>query len=238
MRASMLAAGAAAAWSLPGLAPLMPPVSRLLGVPRRLDGDGVALTFDDGPHAEGTPAVLEVLKRFGAPATFFLTGEQVERAPTLAAEIAAEGHTIALHGFRHRNMLRLSPWAVAEDLRRGQDAIASATGHAPATYRPPFGIFSAGGLAAVRLAGFEPILWSRWGRDWSARATPESIAAKVAGELSPGDVLLLHDADHYASAGSWRTTVAALPRVLDAIAARGLDLAPLTAAAVAQPPGR
>ncbi|HEY8770962.1 MAG TPA: polysaccharide deacetylase family protein [Thermoleophilaceae bacterium] len=222
MRSSLLAAGAAAAWGLPGLAPLMPAVSRVLGIPRRLAGAGVALTFDDGPHPEGTPAVLEVLERFAAPATFFLTGEQVERSPTLAAEIAAEGHTIALHGFRHRNMLRLSPWAVAEDLRRGQEAIASATGHAPSTYRPPYGIFSAGGLAAVRLAGFEPILWSRWGRDWSARATPESIAAKVAGELSAGDVLLLHDADHYSAAGSWRNTAAALPRVMEALEARAL----------------
>ena len=66
MRSSLLAAGAAAAWGLPGLAPLMPAVSRVLGIPRRLAGAGVALTFDDGPHPEGTPAVLEVLERFAA----------------------------------------------------------------------------------------------------------------------------------------------------------------------------
>ena len=74
----------------------------------------------------------------------------------------------------------------------------------------------------MRSAGFEPILWSRWGRDWSARATPESIAAKVAGELSSGDVLLLHDADHYSAPGSWRNTAAALPRVIEALQARAL----------------
>jgi peptidoglycan/xylan/chitin deacetylase (PgdA/CDA1 family) len=222
MRASLLAAGAAAAWSLPGLAPIMPSVSRVLGIPRRLDGDGIALTFDDGPHTQGTPAVMEVLERFGVPATFFLTGEQVERNPSLAAEIAAAGHAIALHGHRHRNMLRLTPSAVAEDLRRGQAAIAAATGLAPATYRPPFGIFSAGGLAAVRREGFEPILWSRWGRDWAGRATPDSIAATVAGELSPGDVLLLHDADHYSAAGSWRNTAGALPKVLQMLESRAL----------------
>jgi peptidoglycan/xylan/chitin deacetylase (PgdA/CDA1 family) len=233
MRASLLAAGAAAAWSLPGLAPLMPSVSRALRIPRRLDGDGVAVTFDDGPHPQGTPAVLEVLERFGAPATFFLTGEQVDREPALAAEIAAAGHAIALHGHRHRNMLRLTPAAVADDLRRGQDAIAAATGRAPSTYRPPFGIFSAGGLAAVRREGFEPVLWSRWGRDWAARATPESIAAKVAGELSPGDVLLLHDADHYSSPGSWRNTAGALPRVLQMIGSRGLRPVTLQEAASA-----
>lgn len=225
MRASLLAAGAVAAWSLPGLAPVMPSVSRVLGIRRRLEGEGAALTFDDGPHAQGTPAVLEVLERFAVPATFFLTGEQVVRAPALAGEIVAAGHAIALHGYRHRNMLRLTPGAVAEDLWRGQEAIATATGRVPTTYRPPFGIFSAGGLAAVRRAGFEPILWSRWGRDWSARATPDSIAAQVAGELLPGDVLLLHDADHYSVPGSWRNTAGALPRVIEALEAR--DLAPV-----------
>jgi peptidoglycan/xylan/chitin deacetylase (PgdA/CDA1 family) len=223
MRISLLAAGAAAAWSVPALAPLMPSVSRLLGVPRSLEDGGVAITFDDGPHMEGTPAVLAALAERDAPATFFLTGEQVERTPELAAEIAAAGHAIALHGFRHRNMLRLTPWAVVEDLRRGQSAIAQATGNAPVTYRPPYGIFSAGGLVALRRAGFEPVLWSRWGRDWAARATPESIATKVAGELAPADVLLLHDADHYSVTGSWRNTAAALPRVIEAIEARGLS---------------
>jgi peptidoglycan-N-acetylglucosamine deacetylase len=222
MRVSLLAAGAAAAWSVPALAPLMPSVSRLLRVPRSLEDGGVAITFDDGPHAQGTPAVLEALAERGTPATFFLTGEQVERAPELAAEIAAAGHAVALHGFRHRNMLRLAPGAVVDDLRRGQAAIAEATGSAPLTYRPPYGILSAGGLPALRRAGFEPVLWSRWGRDWAAQATPESIAAKVAGELAPADVLLLHDADHYSVAGSWRNTAAALPRVIEAIEARGL----------------
>jgi len=222
MRASLLAAGAAAAWSLPGLAPVMPSVSRVLGIQRRLEGEGAALTFDDGPHAQGTPAVLEVLERLGAPATFFLTGEQVVRAPALAGEIAAAGHAIALHGYGHRNMLRLTPNAVAEDLRRGQEAIATATGRMPTTYRPPFGIFSAGGLTTVRRAGFEPILWSRWGRDWSARATPDSIAARAAGELSRGDILLLHDADHYSVPGSWKNTADALPKVIEAMEARAL----------------
>ena len=223
MRTTMLAASAAAAWSLPALAPITPSVSRLLAIPRRLEAGGVAVTFDDGPHPEGTPAVLGALAAAGAPATFFLTGEQVERRPALAAEIAAAGHAIALHGFRHRNMLRLTPRQVAEDLLRGQETVAAATGRAPLTYRPPFGIFSAAGLATARRRGFEPLLWSRWGRDWAASATPGSIAAKVSGELSDGDVLLLHDADHYSVPGSWRGTAAALPLVLEAIAARGLE---------------
>ena len=217
-----LATGAAAAWSLPALACHLPPLAAALGVPRRTAAGGVALTFDDGPHPEGTPAALAILERAGAPATFFLVGEQVRRNPRLAAELAAAGHAVALHGFRHRNQLRLSAGAVRDDLRRGAAAIEEATGVSPTAYRPPYGIFSAGGLRAVRGAGYVPWLWSRWGRDWRADATPEGIAAKATEDLGPGDVVLLHDADHYSAGGSHRRTAAALPLILDALERRGL----------------
>src|SRR3954451_9828903 len=87
------AAAAAAAWWSPALAPVVPGVAELLGLPRRIDDpDAVAITFDDGPHPEGTPATLEALGAQNASATFFLCGEQVERDPPLAAEIVAAGH--------------------------------------------------------------------------------------------------------------------------------------------------
>jgi peptidoglycan/xylan/chitin deacetylase (PgdA/CDA1 family) len=108
------------------------------------------------------------------------------------------------------------------DLERGVAAIAEATGTAPSLYRPPYGIFSAGGLASVRGRGLATLLWSRWGRDWVASATAGSITDRLTSDLEPGDVLLLHDADHYSAPGSWRATAAALPRVLDEIARRGL----------------
>jgi peptidoglycan/xylan/chitin deacetylase (PgdA/CDA1 family) len=219
------AAGGAVAWSLPALSPVVAPVADLYRVRCRIvSPDAVALTFDDGPHPQGTPAVLEALAQAGAVATFFLVGEQVQRNRQLAGEIAAAGHGIALHGQRHRNLLRLSPAMVAEDLQRGADAVHDATGVHPVLYRPPYGIFSAGGLAVVRRS-HEPLLWSRWGRDWAARATPESIAGAVTRDLAAGDVLLLHDADHYSAPESWRNTAGALPRVLAEIERRGLRTA-------------
>ncbi|MEA2273550.1 MAG: peptidoglycan-N-acetylglucosamine deacetylase [Solirubrobacteraceae bacterium] len=218
------AAGAGvAAHVAPALAPVAPGLAKLLRVPLRVAHPrGVAITFDDGPHREGTPAALDALARAGARATFFLVGEQVERLPSLAAEIVAAGHEVALHGQRHRNQLRLTPAAIAEDLRRGAAAIEDATGGCSALYRPPYGIFSAPGLAIVRRQGRTPLLWSKWGRDWTRRATPASIAALALDDLGAGDVVLLHDADHYSAPDSWRRTVAALPRVLDEVAARGL----------------
>lgn len=235
MRATVpaaLAAAGAAIWTLPALAPLAPSLARSLGIARTLPGDAadagqVALTFDDGPHARGTPAVLEALERAGAHATFFLVGEQVRRAPALARELVDAGHAVALHGDTHRVQLRLTPRALAEDLDRGHATIAEATGVAPRWYRPPLGIFSPAGLTLVRRRGWEPLLWSRWGHDWRLHRTPAQIAAELTGRLAPGDVLLLHDADDYSQPGSWQRTVKALPRMLDEIARRGLITAAL-----------
>jgi peptidoglycan-N-acetylglucosamine deacetylase len=180
----------------------------------------VVLTFDDGPHPEGTPAVLEALG--DTPAVFFLVGEQVERHPALAAEIAAAGHEIALHGHRHHNQMRVTPGALRDDLRRAVDAIGSATDKAPALYRPPYGIFTPAGLALAHRNGWLPLLWSRWGRDWRANTDGAEIARLATRDLQQGDVILLHDADWYSSPGSHRNTAAAVPRVLDEIARRGL----------------
>jgi peptidoglycan/xylan/chitin deacetylase (PgdA/CDA1 family) len=221
LRYGLLAA--AAAWSTPAPAPLVPALARALRIPLRIPHeDRVAVTFDDGPHAQGTPAVLEELARAGARATFFLVGEQVERFPALAAEIAAAGHEIALHGYRHRLLLRRSPPALAADFDRAAAAIGEATGRSPVLYRPPYGVFSTPGLALVRRRGWVPLLWSRWGRDWEAGATASSIASRATAGLRGGDVVLLHDADHYSSPGSWRRTAAALPSILEAVAALGV----------------
>jgi peptidoglycan/xylan/chitin deacetylase (PgdA/CDA1 family) len=214
---------AAAAWTAPALAPVSPPVAGLLGLRRRLDRPGcVWLSFDDGPHPDGTPAVLEALDRHNAKATFFLVGEQAERFPALCDEIVAAGHAVGLHGQRHRNQLRLGPGELADDLDRGLDTLGRCSGVRPRTYRPPYGIFSPAGLRAVRSRGLQSLLWSRWGHDWRRRISPEAIAADATEDLSAGDVILLHDADHYSAAGSWRRTAAALPAVCERIEALGL----------------
>ena len=182
---------------------------------------GVTLSFDDGPHPEGTPAVLEALAREQARAAFFLVAEQVERYPALAAEIAAAGHVCAVHGYRHRNQMRLTPRAFAEDLERAVAVIGETCGR-PRLYRPPYGIFTLPGLRTVRRAGLEPLLWSKWGRDWRGRTTPAEIVALAVRGLSAGDVVLLHDADWYSHRGSHRNTAAAVPAILTEIRRLGL----------------
>jgi peptidoglycan/xylan/chitin deacetylase (PgdA/CDA1 family) len=216
-------------WLVPALAAHSARLAAAYGIPRRLARrDAVALTFDDGPHPEGTPAVLAELERRGARATFFFVGEQVRAAPEVARAAADAGHEIALHGDRHTLLLRRRVASVAADLERAAEAIEEATGRAPALYRPPYGVFSSGALRHVRSRGLEPWLWSAWGRDWEGRATPTSIARRVAARLEPGAVVLLHDSDAYSSAGSWRRTAAAVPSILDAAAAIGVSVESVT----------
>ena len=213
-----------ASYLLPGLAGAWAPLRPLLGVEdATADGRGYALTFDDGPHAQGTPAVLELLAAEGVRATFFLVGEQIRRNPSLPREILDAGHEIGLHCDRHRNLLRLGPRQVREDIERAEDAIATSTGRAPLLYRPPYGVLNATALRLAHGRGWRTLLWSQWGRDWERRATPESIAARVTDGAVEGAVLLLHDADDYSAPGSWRRTVAALPQVLETLRERSLE---------------
>jgi peptidoglycan/xylan/chitin deacetylase (PgdA/CDA1 family) len=203
------------------LAPVRSAAAARLGVDRALPGaGGVVLTFDDGPHPEGTPAVLEALARASARATFFVIGEQVRRRPQLLIEIASAGHLVALHGDLHRLQLRRSGAALREDVARGCAAIADVLGYGPVWHRPPFGIYSPAGLEAAREAGLRPLLWSRWGKDWRRFTTPRRIAGRVLNGVLPGDVVLLHDADFYSAAGCHRHTVAALDLITTELARR------------------
>jgi peptidoglycan/xylan/chitin deacetylase (PgdA/CDA1 family) len=216
-------------WFAPARAAHVPRRASAYRIDRRIDAtDRIALTFDDGPHRAGTPAVLAELARGEATANFFLVGEQVAREPALARELVAAGHELALHGYRHTLLLRRGVRALADDLDRAVAVIESATGVVPVLYRPPYGVFSSGALKLVRARGLRPLLWSRWGRDWERRATAQSIARRASRELRAGDVVLLHDSDAYSSAGSWRKTAAALPSLLEAIAARGVSASAVT----------
>ena len=88
------------------------------------------------------------------------------------------------------------------------------TGLSLGWHRPPYGLYSAAGLGWVRERGLKPLLWSRWGRDWRRLTTPQRIASRATRDLHTGDVILLHDADFYSSAGSHERTAAALTLIV------------------------
>ena len=219
----------AAGYWLPSSALVSNRVRRFVGARATIDrDDAVALTFDDGPHREGTRAILELLENAKARATFFLVGEQVERSPEVAKDVAAAGHEIGVHCQRHRNLMRLTPRQVRDDLDRAADVIAATTAREPRVYRPPYGILTMAALRYACDAGWEIFLWRKAGKDWDAGATPDSIAGRILRRLEPGDVILLHDADHYSAVSSWRRTAGALELLLRELGQRGLGTATLT----------
>lgn len=182
--------------------------------------DAVALTFDDGPDP-CLGSFLEVLEEAGVRATFFVVGEQVERDPGRLGEILGRGHEVAVHCYRHRNHLRLTPRRTVEDMRRARAVIEDASGRPARLFRPPYGVFNLASWREAGRQGWERVLWERWGRDWEARATPRTVAEKI-GRPEAGDVLLLHDSDRYAAPESWRATLGALPIILERLSSLGL----------------
>lgn len=183
----------------------------------------VAITFDDGPHPEGTPKMLEVLAEYQARATFFVVGEQVVKRPELARLIVAQGHAIGLHGYQHRPHPLRKPRDLVVDFDRGLAAIEDATGTTPRLHRPPFGIYSPTSLRVTREREMQPLLWSQWGKDWRKVTTPEQITQRVVKHVQTGDVILLHDADYYSARCSHRRTAGALPQILKKLKSAGLD---------------
>ena len=199
-------------------------VPRLAGIGR---ADHLALTFDDGPDPASTPAFLEALDQLGWKATFFLLGSMTRRAPSLAAELVAAGHEVAVHGDEHHSMLERTPRSAADDLLRGLSTVADAAGVEPAWFRPPYGTLSTPALLAARRLGLRTVLWTAWGRDWREQATPRSVVEDVTGGLAPGATVLLHDSDCTSAPGCWHSALGALPRLADAFAERGLTVGPL-----------
>ena len=226
--AALVLAGLAVAHAGPGVTALGPVRRRFFP---RLSGlglaDHVAVTFDDGPDPAWTPAFLEVLAAARVRATFFMLGPMAARAPGLAAEVAGAGHEVAVHGWAHRYTILRSPRAVADDLARATDAVAGATGAQPRFYRPPYGVLSSGALAAARRLGLTPVLWTCWGREWTAGATPRSVATTLTSTLAGGATVLLHDSDCTSPPGSAAAGLGALPLLLEECALRRLVAGPV-----------
>jgi peptidoglycan/xylan/chitin deacetylase (PgdA/CDA1 family) len=231
LAASLGLGGAALVFGLPSLAPIWSPSRWLLGIADRLADSGkVALTFDDGPSADGTPRLLRLLSRAKVKATFFLVGDQVSRRPELAKEIVRQGHAVGLHGYEHHTLARMSNRELHEDLHRAIYIVASVTETEPVLYRPPRGVFTYQGLAAIRDLHLEPVLWTAVDRDWRRAASSQPTSEQAGTRLQGGEIILLHDSDDYAAAGSWLRTLEALPLILQGLRERGLEAVPLTSA--------
>ncbi len=193
----------------------------------RGDRSHVALTFDDGPDPASTPEFLRLLADRGVLATFFMLGSMVARAPGLAAEVAAAGHEVGVHGWAHRYLPARGPAATRSDLTMATELIADVTGVQPRLFRPPYGVLSGLALSTARDLGLTPLLWGAWGREWARGATGESVLQCLLGDLDGGVTVLLHDSSRTAPAAAWRAALAAVPPLLDECDRRGLRVGPV-----------
>lgn len=171
----------------------------------------IALTFDDGP-SESTPEILDLLEKYSARATFFQCGFHVRRLPDIARQVLAAGHEIGNHTDTHAPLYLQSAAFIGEQVSRAQDAIATATGHAPRYFRAPYGARWFG-LREVqhrhRLIG---VMWTTIARDWALPAP--RIVTRLRDATAPGAILCLHDGRVLAERPNIGNTIAALAGLL------------------------
>lgn len=151
-----------------------------------------ALTFDDGPDPDLTPRILDVLDRYDVSASFHVMGYNAVENPDLLREIVARGHEVGSHTWSHPNLRTQTPDETERQLSLCADVIRSVTGKQPRSFRPPYGILTGPAVRQAATMGYDVVLWSL-GRGVPGEGTPRDVADHVAGNLRPGDIVLLHD---------------------------------------------
>ena len=174
----------------------------------------VAITIDDGPDPEVTPAVLDLLDAAGQKATFFCIAERVAAYPELAREIVARGHSIQNHSTRHRHDFSLlGPRAYAKELERAQRILAQVTGQTPNCFRAPAGFRNMFLAPVLQRMGLTLVSWTRRGFD-TREADVQRVLERLTRGLAGGDILLLHDGNAARSAQGRPVVLEVLPQLL------------------------
>lgn len=177
----------------------------------------VAITFDDGPHPENTPRILETLSAYGAKATFFLQGNMAEKNPELVLEIVSRGHQVGNHGYAHPDARAVSIRDYVADVMRAQRVLEDIVGRElPRIFRPPFGSIAPGSMFTLLRRGFCFVFWSHDSRD-SYLPDPDELFKYVTEQSIPsGSILLFHD--------DYAHTTEILPKLLFYLTQRDLQI--------------
>jgi peptidoglycan/xylan/chitin deacetylase (PgdA/CDA1 family) len=157
------------------------------------DSQAVALTFDDGPHPDYTPRVLEVLDNNGIKATFFMVGDRVVQYPSVAREVALRGHAVGNHTMTHVALTDLARSDQIKEIREAQNVIEGETGVRPSLFRPPWGRLDFRIALSIWKQGLTIVLWSVDWRDSSVPSSEELVLEARRRPLSTGDIAVLHD---------------------------------------------
>ncbi|HZP81579.1 MAG TPA: polysaccharide deacetylase family protein [Chthonomonadaceae bacterium] len=172
----------------------------------------IALTFDDGPHIQSRAQILDILKRYGAHATFFDVGRRMAENPELVRRTLAEGHEIGNHSYNHDRLISLNPRALHREINDVDITFCRITGQHLKLLRPPGMRYNATVLRATRDLGYIVVGYTTASRDFDPTESADFIINRTLRRTEDGSILLLHD---------YPTTAAALPRILEALRARG-----------------
>ena len=178
----------------------------------------LALTFDDGPDPEYTPALLNVLKEYDVKGTFFVLAKKAAQYPDLIRRMVSEGRNVGLHSFRHINEAFMSPHQTKKELYKSL-SILNDLNVTTNVFRPPWGIFNLLTCHYAALCNCKIVLWSMHALDWSKYATVDSISNRLINNTRPGDIILLHDGG--GAKGAPGRTIAALEVSLPVLKGKG-----------------
>lgn len=155
------------------------------------DSDSIYITFDDGPHPENTPLIIDILEKHHTKVTFFMTGIEMEKYPKIVDEVIKAGHQIGYHSYNHTSLKTLTLKLLVHDLKKGQE-IAARHGFLMSLYRPPFGDLTIFSFFYLIFSGWKIIMWSKDSRD--SYDSPELIKHTVSAKtIKGGEILLFHD---------------------------------------------
>lgn len=169
----------------------------------------VFLTFDDGPHPEITPIVLDLLDRFRAKATFFLIANNAEKYPHIVNDIKNKGHAIGIHTYNHLNGWKTDDNIYLEDIKKASDIVESKL------FRPPYGRILRSQIKKL-IPNYKIIMWSVLSGDFSKKVSKELCYKNVSKNLKSGSIIVFHD-----SLKSKENMLYALPKVLKEFSEKG-----------------
>ncbi len=182
----------------------------------------IAITIDDGPDPQVTPAVLDALDALGARATFFCIAQHAQAHPQLCRLITARGHSVQNHSQHHAHTFSmLGPRAIERELLQAQDVLAQITGRRPQFFRAPAGLRNPFLAPVLHRAGLQLVSWTRRGFD-TVRTDPADVLARLTRQLAAGDIVLLHDGHAARTASGRAVLLDVLPPLVRRIEALGL----------------
>jgi peptidoglycan/xylan/chitin deacetylase (PgdA/CDA1 family) len=194
-----------------------------------VDGQFLAMTFDDGPHPQHTPRLLDMLKQRGIKATFFLVGQNAAQYPEILKRMAAEGHELANHSYTHPILNPLGEGGIREQLDKTHQAVLGATGITMKLLRPPYGALTENMRRWTHQTfGYRTILWDVDPLDWKVRDSAR-VQSEILGHARAGSIVLAHDIH--------KSTVDAMPETLDALAAKGFKFVTVSELIAMDKPG-